>query len=207
MVASKTPARERNRIRIVDAALALWMQRPEASMDDVAVAAGVVRRTLYSHFDSREELIVAVARCAAEFIDAPTDAADPEPDPAARLAQLSTRLWQFGHHMRLMIGAASQADPDAIAAIRGRITAAVAAIVAEGQKTGQFSKRLPPQVIAALLESAAVVLHEAATTTRGKIGQRDVAINALVVAGVDEADAVDVVRRHVSPRDLVITPE
>jgi hypothetical protein len=51
-------------------------------------------------------------------------------------------------------------------------------------------------VVAALLESAAVALHEAAAGKQWKIGQRDVAINSLIVAGLDEASAVEVIRRQ-----------
>mgnify|MGYP000529473317 CR=1 FL=1 len=39
------------------AAITAFAADPDASMDDVAKAAGVVRRTVYAHFDSREALI------------------------------------------------------------------------------------------------------------------------------------------------------
>jgi hypothetical protein len=44
--------------------------------------------------------------------------------------------------------------------------------------------------------SPAVALHEAAAGKQWKIGQRDVAINSLIVAGLDEASAVEVIRRQ-----------
>jgi AcrR family transcriptional regulator len=46
-----------NRNRIIEAAITAFAADPDASMDDVAKAAGVVRRTVYAYFDSREALI------------------------------------------------------------------------------------------------------------------------------------------------------
>jgi len=39
-----------NRRRILDVALAELLRDPDASMDQIARAAGVVRRTVYGHF-------------------------------------------------------------------------------------------------------------------------------------------------------------
>ncbi|MFD5760510.1 TetR family transcriptional regulator, partial [Streptomyces sp. NPDC127044] len=43
-----------NRRRILDVALAELLRDPDASMDQIARAAGVVRRTVYGHCRSRE---------------------------------------------------------------------------------------------------------------------------------------------------------
>ena len=45
---------------IVSAARVLFSERPDASMEDVAAAAGLARQTVYAHFTSREALIHAV---------------------------------------------------------------------------------------------------------------------------------------------------
>src|SRR6202167_4581398 len=45
------------RYRILDVALDVLGENPEAGMGDIAAAAGVVRRTVYGHFPSRLDLI------------------------------------------------------------------------------------------------------------------------------------------------------
>ena len=51
----------RNRERIVAAAESTFRQEPRASIERVASAAGVSRSTLYRHFQTREDLVAALA--------------------------------------------------------------------------------------------------------------------------------------------------
>ena len=53
-------AAERNRVAILDAAHALFATSPSASMNEVAFRAGVGAGTLYRHFPTREDLVLAV---------------------------------------------------------------------------------------------------------------------------------------------------
>ncbi|MDO9457756.1 TetR/AcrR family transcriptional regulator [Nocardioides sp.] len=48
---------ERNRDAILEAATALLAEAPDASVTDVARAAGVTRATVYRHFESRDALL------------------------------------------------------------------------------------------------------------------------------------------------------
>lgn len=57
--AGRSDAR-RNREALIEAALVALANDPHASMLDVAAAAGLGRTTVYRHFESREELIVAL---------------------------------------------------------------------------------------------------------------------------------------------------
>src|SRR4051812_50104288 len=52
----------RNEARILDAASQLLGHTPEASLGDIAAAAGVSRSTLYRRFPSRAELLAALER-------------------------------------------------------------------------------------------------------------------------------------------------
>ena len=50
-----------NRARLLAAARTELSRDPDVSLDEIARAAGVVRRTLYGHFPNREALIDALA--------------------------------------------------------------------------------------------------------------------------------------------------
>src|SRR3954453_14471855 len=50
----------RNRRSVLDAAVALLAQRPQATMQEVADASGLGRTTVYRHFPRRQDLIDAL---------------------------------------------------------------------------------------------------------------------------------------------------
>jgi AcrR family transcriptional regulator len=54
--------KERTRTRIMDAAYVLFRQRgyTRVNVDEIAAAAGFTKRTLYSHFESKDSLLEAV---------------------------------------------------------------------------------------------------------------------------------------------------
>jgi AcrR family transcriptional regulator len=179
-------ARARNRERIIEAALSLWLEQPDASMDDVASRAGVVRRTLYGHFRRREELMAAVALRATAFIDAPEPRLDATTNDAAiQLASMVMRLWAFGHQLRLVPLSTGMTDLGVISEARHRITTAVESIVAVGQEAGEFSRHLHPRVVASMLESIAAVLNAAAMQSDSDISAQDVALTSLMVVGIE----------------------
>ncbi|WP_454792745.1 TetR/AcrR family transcriptional regulator [Mycolicibacterium lutetiense] len=184
--------RERNRVRIVDAARDLWVRNPEATMDDVSRAAGVVRRTLYGYFATRDDLVIAVAERTAETVN--SIAAEDRSDSGAteRLARIHLDLWSVGHHVGFLQIAARQADVNSVEALK-RMRNTVAMVIADGQRTGEFSDHLPPQAIARLIESSAIGLHAAIAEENWQLDSRRVAAAALITAGVAPATALVVV--------------
>jgi serine phosphatase RsbU (regulator of sigma subunit) len=61
---------EHNAARVLLAAVELLRSRPDASVEDVAEAAGVSRATVYRHFRSRVELVAAAQEHALQSVDA-----------------------------------------------------------------------------------------------------------------------------------------
>ena len=60
----------RSRRALLDAGLELLLQKPNATLSEVAVHAGVGRATLYRHFDTREALVKALVMECLEVTDA-----------------------------------------------------------------------------------------------------------------------------------------
>ncbi|MFE9440529.1 TetR/AcrR family transcriptional regulator [Streptomyces sp. NPDC006602] len=90
-----------NRRRILDAARETLSADPETTVDDIARAAGIARRTLYGHFAGREDLVNALADDAVEslrqvFVE--------ERNPAdLALARYITAVWGIGDRFRVII--------------------------------------------------------------------------------------------------------
>src|SRR5580698_7175722 len=81
---------------ILNAARTVLSERPDASMEDIAAAAGVTRQTVYAHFPSRDVLISALLHAVGAETVAAIDAArlDTVP-PADALRQFLSIGWQL----------------------------------------------------------------------------------------------------------------
>lgn len=86
---------ERSRSAILEAAIHVLGERPDASIDDIATAAGLSRQTVYTHFASRESLLSAVLDLATEEVMTAFDAIElDEGPPASALVRLLDTSWQ-----------------------------------------------------------------------------------------------------------------
>ncbi|MGJ5985781.1 TetR/AcrR family transcriptional regulator [Streptomyces acidiscabies] len=98
-----------NRRRILDVALAELLRDPDASMDQIARAAGVVRRTVYGHFSSREALIATLVDDAVESVTAVHAAArEGVDDPAESCARSVLAIWTIADRYRLLVALAQR---------------------------------------------------------------------------------------------------
>jgi AcrR family transcriptional regulator len=150
----------RNIEAILDAALEVLSERPEASMAEVAAAAGVARQTVYAHYSSREELLKAVVDRAIEETAAALDAAklDRGPPEEALLRLIDAGWERLERHSRL------RANPHApgseqLYGQHGPILERLARLVRRGQRSGAFDRRLSPTW---LLAAALGLFHAAA---------------------------------------------
>jgi len=180
---------ERSIAAILDAAVELLSERPEASIEDIARGAGVARQTVYAHYASREALLDAVRdRALAEAVAA-IDAAKPDEGPAApALDRLARAAWQtLEHHARLLDSLQAPLGPEEMRALHQPILERLERLVRRGQRAGDFDRSLPPGwVIAAVLG----LFHAAAGEVgAGRMSAEDAAeamgLTVLRVCGVD----------------------
>jgi AcrR family transcriptional regulator len=143
---------ERSIAAILDGAVGLLGDRPDASMADIAAAAGVARQTVYAHYESREALLAAVAERALAEAVAAIDAAEPERGPPAEALDRLVRAWwrTVERHARVL-EALAMAFPAVHEAhdFHAPILDRIVRLVRRGRRSGDFDGRLPVEWTAA----------------------------------------------------------
>jgi AcrR family transcriptional regulator len=94
---------QRNRQAVIDAALDLLAQRPNASMQEIAEASSVGRTTVYRHFPRREDLLRALfEHVVVEAQTSLTDVASQDAPAEQILRDLGGELVEFGMRFRFL---------------------------------------------------------------------------------------------------------
>jgi AcrR family transcriptional regulator len=164
----------RSEAAILDAAIRLLDERPDASVEAIAAAADVTRQTVYAHFPSRERLLAAVVdRLTAETL-AELDAADLDTGPATdallRLLDAATRVVARHPVLWRHLGAlpvTPQEDRERHAPVTERLER----VIGRGQRAGEFDDRLPTDWLVAVV----IRLGHAASEERdaGRLGAEE----------------------------------
>jgi TetR/AcrR family transcriptional regulator, fatty acid metabolism regulator protein len=157
---------ERERL-ILQAAQELLMERGfhDMSMDDVALRVGIAKGTVYLHFPSKDELLLAVLSHSMEEYIATVGAmlTGPEP-PRARLEAIMRFMYasDFRQQVQLMM-AIAEANPELLKRLKdhkvGQAAAVdtmrqqIAAVFDEGKASGEFIARVPTPVMVTVFES------------------------------------------------------
>jgi AcrR family transcriptional regulator len=188
---------ERNRQALLAAAGAVLNRDPDASLDEIAAAAGLSRRAVYGHFATRDELIHTLLGQRVQRVLAAVDQVE-HPDPAALLALIGVTLWREVEAVRVMAqftlrGPFQHELALGLTPLRERLRHAVTVGVA----SGRIRDDIAPEVLARLVEGAALsVLDEA---TRSEIdaatGARLVALSVLGILGFGATDARELIAR------------
>src|SRR6478752_4591823 len=119
---------------IVSAARTLLVERPEASMEEIADAAGVSRQTVYAHFSSREVLIATVVR--ALSITAVEGAHLQRMAPIDALREFLDISWQLAARFPLLLEPALARTPDPQGADpHRRVAVVLERIIRRGQRS------------------------------------------------------------------------
>lgn len=184
-----------NRVRILDAAISAFAGDPDASMDDVAKAAGVVRRTVYSHFPNREALIEGLVAEASGAIGASLASGPPAPERIdLAVAVLALRTWPVGDRFRVLLSfARRELGEERIHDLLEPLRTITVGNVERGQREGVFSTYLPAELLVAMYEGMTLTLLEHAN--RGAIVDQGetFATAGLVLLGLPPEAAVEVV--------------
>ncbi|WP_254705457.1 TetR/AcrR family transcriptional regulator [Streptomyces vilmorinianum] len=147
---------ERSRAAVLDAAVRLLAERPDAGMAAIATAAGVTRQTVYAHFGTRDALLEAVADRITDDAMAAMDEAEAAEESALgsllRLQDIGWRLFER-HPVLLQLGSA-EADRTRHEPVIARLTR----LIENGQSTGEFAPTPP----ATWLVAAVTALSHAA---------------------------------------------
>src|SRR5438034_5050140 len=101
---SRVRSMNETRDRILDVALEVLGQNPDAGMGDIASAAGVVRRTVYGHFPTRTDLVRTLAQRAVNEIAAvltEVNASDGAADGV--WVDFIAGLWSLTHRSRVLL--------------------------------------------------------------------------------------------------------
>ncbi|MFI8975191.1 TetR/AcrR family transcriptional regulator [Nocardia asteroides] len=150
-----------NRRRILDVATAELTRNPAVSMEDIAVAAGVVRRTVYAHFPAREALIDGILDRTFEDLERAFRVPPKDEPVALTMARFMIALWRVGDEYRLLFKLTETN-------LRSRIEDRLAPVhfhgtelLREGQRLGVFSDHLPANVLSHVLSGMMLALLEA----------------------------------------------
>lgn len=165
---SKSTAKRADALRsidaIVQAAAECLGRNPEASLSEIARAAGVGRVTLYAHFASRAEVVdAAMSRVIGQGNEA-LDAVDLSGDPLVALARYVEVSWQLVDQARALLVAAQRELPAGrIRELHSGPAARVETLLARGRAEGVMRTDLP---IAWLVNVLHAVMHSAADEIR-----------------------------------------
>jgi AcrR family transcriptional regulator len=138
----------RNLAAILEAARHTLVERPGASMQDIAEAAGVHRATVHRHFASREDLIDALRERSLEELAAGLQAARLDDGPVRpALARATVALLEVSERYRVarfsaLLGPAALAH-------HARMRASVTKVIERGQREEGLRADLPADVLTA----------------------------------------------------------
>ncbi len=185
-----------NRARLLEHARNLLSEDPETPLDDIARAAGVVRRTLYAHFPSRTALIEALAEEASAALAAvvaavPVDDARPERE----FAELILAIWPVGDRYRMLLALGrSHLGTERVTEFINPASMRVAATIERAQRTGVFHHAVPAAVLSRALAEMHISLTESVNAGLWDGNGEDGATTLLVAVGVPHARAQRAVR-------------
>jgi AcrR family transcriptional regulator len=179
---------------ILNAARTVLGERPDASMEDIAAAAGVTRQTVYAHFPSRDALIAALLHAVGAETVAAMDAAglDTIP-PADALRQFLDIGWELIRRNPHLLGPALNRNPPGSEDSHHAGTALLEQVIRRGQRAGDFDHELSATWLAAAIvglfrAAAEQVAAGRLTTSKAATMLLESALRLCGAAGADQRE-------------------
>lgn len=128
----------------------------ETSIDEIASRVGIAKGTVYLHFPSKEDLIVAIMmREIRQLIDNVKKIASTEGSAQSKLERILESFYgNFAQHAQLASGVLHHATPHQLKEHKEKMIAiweegaiAIRAIVEQGQAAGEFTTDIPTAVM------------------------------------------------------------
>lgn len=180
------------RARIFDAALALFAERgyDAVKVEDIAARADVANATFFLHFPAKASLLLEFSeQVSAKIAERLEGFSLPAVEKLELLRAISLDEWRrHGDLLRAIIADAA-GESGALLEPSPSLVGLVAAIVAEGQRTGELSAEFEPRIVAGALVSA----WRGATLEWAASGDGAAAVRA-------NRQALDLVLRGLLPR-------
>ncbi len=155
---------QRNRVKILVAAVTAIRRDPDASVADIAAEAGVGRMTLYGHFKTRPELIEAALVDSLERGEEILREVPLDGDARQAFQRLVASSWRLVDQSRALLAAAQKELPPArIRGLHEKSEARMRSLLERGRRDGAFRADLP---VSWLLATTHVVMNGAAEEVR-----------------------------------------
>jgi AcrR family transcriptional regulator len=177
------------RTLILDVALEVLGQNPDAGMGDIAAAAGVVRRTVYGHFPTRADLVRTLAQRAVNEVAAVlTEVNASDGAVEAVWVDFIARLWPLTRRYRVLLALRRGEYGEEIHALLGPVDKILADLVQRGQDTGVFGRHLPADILSQVAYAAVFAIADNHRSD-GTLDARAATITSLLILGVPEPRA------------------
>ncbi|MFJ9034490.1 TetR/AcrR family transcriptional regulator [Streptomyces sp. NPDC102274] len=158
--------------KILAATVACLSRNPDASVSEIAQAAGVGRVTLYGHFSSRDALIEASLKRLLAEGDQVLERLDLTGDPREALRALIESSWLLIAQSSAVLQAAQTIlPPGRVHELHAKPAQRVGDLIGRGQAEGIFRADLPANWLADVLHH--VIKGAATDVTHGRLDQMD----------------------------------
>ncbi|QMU71779.1 TetR/AcrR family transcriptional regulator [Streptacidiphilus sp. P02-A3a] len=187
---SRARSTNETRDRILDVALDVLAENPDAAMGDIAAAAGVVRRTVYGHFPTRLDLVRTLTqRAVAEMATVLAEVSAAQARADATWVEFVTRIWPVTHRYRVLLALRRGEFGETIHGLLGPVDELLADLVKRGQADGVFARHLSAGKLSQLAYGVVFAIADR-EPSNGTPGARAAAVTTLLMLGVPETRAV-----------------